>query len=90
MISCANAEDGKLNFGAKRLSGVRGVYSSPIAASGNVFITGRNGVTVVIKDGTEFESVAQNDIGEPVDATLAVVGDQLFIRGKNHLFCIQE
>ena len=90
IISCANAEDGSLNFGAQRLSGLSGIYSSPIAADGKVFITGRNGVTVVIKDGTEFESIAKNDIGEPVDATLAVAGKELFIRGKKHLFCIAE
>lgn len=90
MISCANAKDGSQIFDAQRLPGLRGVYSSPIAADGKVFITGRNGVTAVIKDGTEFESIAKNDIGEPVDATLAAVGTQLFIRGKDHLFCIEE
>ena len=29
-------------------------------------------------------------IGEPVDASLAIVGRELFLRGQKHLFCIVE
>ena len=90
IISCANAENGEEIFGASRLDGVRGVYSSPVAADGKVFVTGRGGKTYVIEDGDTFKVVANNEIGENVDATLALVDDQIFIRGAKHLFCIQE
>jgi len=89
-FSCSNADDGSAFFPTQRLKGISGIYSSPVAADGKVFITGRSGKSVVIKDQEEFEMVAQNDVGEPVDATMALVGNQIFIRGKNHLFCIQE
>ena len=90
VVSCANANDGALIFDAQRLSGIKGMYSSPVAADGKVFLTGRSGKTVVIADSNEFKLLATNDIGEPVDATLALVGNQIFIRGNRHLFCIQE
>ena len=90
VLSCADSEDGSEFFGAQRMPGISGVYSSPVAGGGYVFVTGRGGKTLVIKDSEDFEVVANNDIGEPVDATIAMVGDQLFIRGKTHLFCIQS
>ena len=90
IISCANADDGSAVFTAQRLQGIKGIYSSPIAANGKVYITGRSGKTAVIEDSETFETVSLNDIGEPVDATIAAAGNQLFIRGKNSLFCVQE
>ena len=57
---------------------------------GHVYITGRSGTTVVIKDAPQLEVVAVNSIGETIDATPAPVGDELFIRGEEHLFCIAE
>lgn len=90
IFSCANAETGQPIFSAQRLAGLQGVYSSPVAADNKVFVTGRNGKTLVVSDGDEFKELATNDIGEPVDATFALVEDQIFIRGRNHLFCIRE
>ena len=75
---------------ATRVPGLSRIYASPVAAGGYVFLTGRSGRTVVLKDGEKFEVVASNSVGETVDATPAPVGKQLFIRGEKHLFCIEE
>ena len=61
---------------------------SPIAAGGYVYLTGRSGTTVVIKDANDLQIVATNSVGEGVDATPAPVDNELLIRGENHLFCI--
>ena len=53
-----------------------------------MYLTGRNGTTVVIKDSNTFEVVSTNSVGETVDATPAPVDNELFIRGEKHLFCI--
>jgi hypothetical protein len=66
------------------------MYASPIAAGGYVYLTGRNGTTVVIKDADELNIVATNTVDEIVGATPAPVDNQLFIRGEKHLFCIAE
>lgn len=89
IFSCVNAETGDPFFAPQRLP-LKGVYSSPVSANGFVFVTGRGGKTVVIDDAETFSQVSTNDIGEPVDATLALADEDVFIRGKQHLFCIRE
>ena len=89
IISCVDADTGKPFFDPQRLQ-LQSVYSSPVAAKGMVFVTGRQGKTVVLSDSSEFNLIESNDIGEPVDATLALVDREIFIRGRDHLFCIKE
>lgn len=66
------------------------MYASPIAAGGHVYLTARNGTTVVIKDADELSIVATNTVEETVGATPAPVDKELFIRGEKHLFCIAD
>ncbi len=88
ILSCVDAKTGEPHFGASRISGIQSTYASPVAAGGYVFLTGRSGTTVVIKDAEKLEVVATNSVGETVDATPAPAGNELFIRGEKHLFCI--
>jgi outer membrane protein assembly factor BamB len=90
IVTCVDAETGQPLYSSVRLPGIRTTYASPVAAGGHVYFTGRSGTTVVIKDTDKFEVVAENSVGETVDATPAPVDDQLFIRGEKHLFCIAE
>ena len=76
------------SYEAERIAGVNSTYASPIAANGYVYLTGRRGTTVVIKDSEQLEVVAANSLGEGVDATPAPVDNELFIRGERHLFCL--
>jgi len=66
------------------------VLGNAIAVNGHVYVTGRSGTTVVIKDSDQLNIVASNSVGETVDATPAPVDNELFIRGENHLFCISQ
>lgn len=90
ILSCVDAATGKPHYEAERISEIRSTYASPIAAGGHVYLTGRSGTTVVIKDSDQLQVVSVNSVGEGVDATPAVSGDQMFIRGEKHLFCIAE
>ncbi|WP_182864615.1 outer membrane protein assembly factor BamB family protein [Stieleria mannarensis] len=89
-LSCLDAATGKPYYQAVRLPGISRTYASPMAAGGHVYLTGRSGTTVVIKDDPKLQIVASNSLGETVDATPAPSGDELFIRGENHLFCIAD
>lgn len=88
-LSCINPLTGEAHYTASKIPGLSTLYASPVAANGHLFITGRSGTTVVIKDQTKLEIVSTNSVGEGVDATPALVDDQIFIRGEAHLFCIQ-
>lgn len=90
MLTCVDAATGQPHFGPARLPGLDTIYASPISAGGHVYLTSRNGTTVVIRDADRLQVVSTNSVGETVDATPAPVDDQLFIRGARHLFCIAE
>lgn len=88
ILTCVDAKTGSPLFDATRVPDIKSTYASPVAAGGNIYLTGRSGNTVVIRDSDKFEVVSTNSVGETVDATPAPAGDNLFIRGEKHLFCI--
>lgn len=89
ILSCHDAATGKAHYAARRVEGIGNVYASPVGAAGRILVTGRDGVTVVIADGDELKILATNSVGEAVDATPALAGNEVFIRGKEHLFAIR-
>jgi outer membrane protein assembly factor BamB len=89
-LTCLDVRTGKVLLDRKRLPGLANVYASPVAASGRVYIVDRNGRTVVVKESDKAEVLATNKLGEGVDASPAVVGKQLFLRGEKYLYCIEE
>jgi outer membrane protein assembly factor BamB len=90
VLSCLNARTGEFVINQDRIPGLENIYASPVAADGRLYFTGRDGTTVVLKHGDELEVLATNTVGEPVDASPAIVGDHLYIRGAEHLFGIGE
>ena len=90
MLSCVDAANGTPFYLSSRIPGLDNIYASPIAAGGHIYLTSRNGTTVVIKDAETLQIEATNSVDETVDATPAPVDNQLFIRGEKHLFCIAE
>ncbi len=88
ILSCFNALTGEPYYNRQRLKGISGVYASPVAAQERVYIAGRNGVTLVIKHGPEFEVLSQNKLNDRFDASPVIVGDELFLRGHQYLYCI--
>jgi outer membrane protein assembly factor BamB len=90
ILSCYDARTGQAHFGPLRLEGMRGVYASLVGVHDRVYISGLEGTTLVIKDSSEFEILASNTIEEGIAASPVIVGDELFLRGEEHLYCIGE
>jgi outer membrane protein assembly factor BamB len=88
ILTCFDVRTGKPLIDAERIAGLSGVYASPVAAAGRVYLVGRNGVTAVIKDADQLEIVATNRLDDPIDASPAAVGAHLYLRGREHLYCI--
>ena len=88
ILSCIEFASGKSVIDRTRMPGLRRIYASPVAAAGRVYYVARDGTTLVIRHGTQFEVLATNKLSDPIDASPAVVGDQLFLRGQKHLYCI--
>jgi len=68
--------------------------SSPIYADGKIYVTTHEGITTVLRlnanPSLPAEVVAVNDIGATVQATLAIAGNQFFLRTDTELWCIGE
>jgi hypothetical protein len=89
-LSCYDAADGTAHFVSEPIEGLFGVYASPVATEDKIFVTGRSGNTAVLTPGEELKTERINKLGEPVDASPAIVGNEIYIRGRSHLYCIAQ
>jgi hypothetical protein len=73
-----------------------------VGAADRVYITGRDGATLVIKHG-QFDTsegsepgkakaivLATNKLDDRFDSSPAMVDDEIFLRGREHLYCISK
>jgi outer membrane protein assembly factor BamB len=89
-ISCLDSKSGKVLIDAEPLDELPGVYASPLGAAGKLYLPGRNGVTVVLKQSDKLEKLASNKLDDKFDASPVAVGKELFLRGQQNLYCIAE
>lgn len=90
ILTVVETKTGKVVIPAKRLSGIRRMYASPVAAAGKIYLQSRDGRTLVIKQGRKFEVLAENHVDDGTDASPAIVGRQLFLRGTKFLYCFEK
>lgn len=90
ILSAVDAKTGEIVIKRTRMDEIRNIYASPVSAAGRVYFVGRDGTTLVIDQAREYKVLAVNKLGEDVDASPALAGNQLFLRGKKHLYCIAE
>ena len=88
-VRCYDARTGKENY-TERLEGAKGFSSSPWASDGKVFCLDETGLTVVLKAGPEFEVLTTNKLDETFWSSVAVVGENLLLRGVDNLYCIAK
>lgn len=88
VVSCYHAPTGKPNFLKQSLDAVGAIYASPVGAAGRIYFVGRNGTTQVIKRADKFEILATNILNDKIDASPAIVGNQIFLKGKENLYCV--
>ncbi|MEO8681031.1 MAG: PQQ-binding-like beta-propeller repeat protein [Vicinamibacterales bacterium] len=88
LLSAFDAPSGKPLYQTQRLAKTPEVFASPVGADGKVFITGREGVTLVLKHGPTLEIMAENTLDDGFDASPALVDGEIFMRGYKSLYCI--
>ncbi len=89
LLTCVDANTGEPYYSTERI-GLTNIYASPVATPDYIYLSDRDGTTVVIENSPELKIVSTNTLGETIDATPSPVDDQLFIRGDKHLFCISH
>ncbi len=90
VLTCLHAATGAAVYDRERLPGLSNVYASPASATGRIYFVGRDGTTVVLRDGPALDVLATNQLDDPIDASPAIVGRQLFLRGARYLYCIED
>jgi outer membrane protein assembly factor BamB len=74
----------------QRLDKMTNVYASPVAASGRVYVVGRDGMAAVLDAGPEAKVLATNTLGDGFDASPALVDDEMYLRGQKYLYRISK
>ena len=87
LVTCMKAATGEIVW-QQRLGG--NFSASPVAADGRIYVVADNGETTVIEAGPEFRVLAQNPLGEKLQASPALSQGQMFIRTEKHLFAIGQ
>ncbi|NVO10903.1 MAG: PQQ-like beta-propeller repeat protein [Bacteroidales bacterium] len=89
-LSCVDAKNGEIYYEALKLEEMTSVYASPVWANGYIYIIDRKGSCSVIKDGPELKVIALNKLDDNFDASPAIVGNELLLRGYKSLYCISK
>lgn len=67
-----------------------GFYSSPMLAEGKIYLMDMSGVMHVFSAESEFNLLADSPLGEKCMTTPAFADGRIYIRGNEHLFCIEN
>lgn len=90
VLTALDAATGEILYGPVRLPGIDGAYASLVAAGDRIYVAGRGGTTVVLAAGPEFRVLAENRLDEGFDASPALAGRDLLLRGHGHLYCLSD
>jgi len=86
VATCRELESGELVW-RNRLTG--DYYASVVAtADGRVFFSSLDGETTVVQGHPQLNILERNALDEPIYASPAISGGELFIRTTGHLYCI--
>jgi len=91
MLSCLNARTGEAYYRQQRLPKPYSFKSSPVGASGKLYLATENGDVVVVKMGETYEVLAVNTLTDQMFiATPVIAGGSLYLRGPEALYCIRQ
>ncbi|MCI0642731.1 MAG: PQQ-binding-like beta-propeller repeat protein [Gemmataceae bacterium] len=86
VLTCLDAQTGKAVYPQQRLNPGGIFYASPVAGDGKVYCCSDSGLISVLKAADRFEVLAENDLGETIRATPALVGGWLYVRTAECLY----
>jgi len=78
------------NYSREKIEGIPDLFTSPVAVKDRIYVTGRKGLTAVIKAGEKFEVLASNQLNNNFIASMATIDDAIYLRGYQYLYCISE
>ena len=66
------------------------IYASLVSANGRLYVSDREGTTLVLEPTwKDFSVLAVNRLEDGFNASMVILGDEIFLRGRS-LYCIGE
>jgi outer membrane protein assembly factor BamB len=90
ILSCYRLKSGEPCYDQQRIEGFENIYGSPVAAGNRIYAVSRDGGTLVFGAGNDFEVLARNELDDVFNATPAIVGDTIVLRGDDHLYTLAQ
>jgi len=90
ILTCLDARTGKEAYPPQRLGPGGLFYASPVAGDGKVYLASDAGIVTVLKAGDQFEILAENDLGETLRATPALLDGKIYLRTAGHVYAFGE
>jgi len=87
ILSCLDSKNGKVHW-QERLNG--NYSASPLFADGHLYFFSHEGKVHTVDPGLKYQLVAENDMGSPIMASPAAVGNAIYLRADSGLFRIQK
>ncbi len=84
--SCFQAQTGKQVWLVRQPDTT--FVSSPLLIGDRMYAMSEQGDVLVFAADTKYQLLGKNTLGEPVRSSPAVANGRLYIRGRDHLFCI--
>jgi outer membrane protein assembly factor BamB len=89
ILSRVDPRTGKFMADPIRLNGIRDfIFSSPVGAAGRIYVTSRDGTTVVLSHGPKNEFLAVNHLDDSFSASPILMDRELYLRGEKSLYCL--
>jgi outer membrane protein assembly factor BamB len=88
-LSAFEAQTGKEVYFGENV-GLNGIYASPVAANGHLYLCGLDGAVVVVKAGDKPQRVSAAELDDRIAASPAIAGNTLYIRTGKILYAFAE
>ena len=88
-FSSFRATDGERHY-KQRLPGRLSFSASPVGAADRIYLLSEGGTTVVLQRGPQMKVLAVNELNGTFHASPAIVGDAIYLRSDEYLFCFAK
>jgi outer membrane protein assembly factor BamB len=85
MVTCVDTREGKKVWEHEFRAAV---HASPVLVGKTVYLLDTQGVMHLFEAGRVFKEIGKAPLGEETGATPAFAGGRIYIRGREHLYCI--
>jgi outer membrane protein assembly factor BamB len=88
LLTCLDVKTGEVKYEGARVPKPATFSASPVAFEDKILLTSEDGDTFVLKAGPKHEVLGTNSLDEPIYASPAIAGGNIFIRTASRLYCI--